>query len=189
MNAKKLIRELIRMKLFAGGKPGEYVLNVSPAGVKVALAREYNLAVLAGMEDFWELVPMFDGQCDCLAAFKLNADHGDGECRVTCIFDGHSKTYTLHTVQIVPKHYVCTVATAKEVGNAVDHAKEQAARRNGKRHEVERRFFHDGNYSISRQDAEALKRELFHRGNDHSYLFMTAVLKLIDQASERQERT
>lgn len=136
MDAEELAREALRIELLSGGERGEYALNVSPDGAKVAAAREYNFAVLAGMEDFWEHVPMFDGAEYRLAALEQNADAGDGKSRVACIFDGHSKTFTTQAVNIVPKNHVCTVATPEEVRDAVDNAKSQAARGNAQRRQI-----------------------------------------------------
>ena len=135
-NAKELASEALRVELLSGGKRGEYALNVSPEGAKVATVREYNFAILTGVEDFWKHVPMFDGAEDCLATLELNADAGDGKSRVTCIFDGDSKTFTTQTVNIVPKNHVCTMATSEEVREAVGKAKSQAACGNAKRRQI-----------------------------------------------------
>ena len=134
--AEKTARDVLRVKLLAGGKRGEYALNVSPLGVKIATVREFNLAVFTGAKDFWEYIPMFDGAEDCLSGFEQNANAGDGKCRVTCIFDGYSKTFTTQAVNIVPEDYVCTVATPQEVRDAVRKAKCQSARGDAKRRQT-----------------------------------------------------
>lgn len=134
--AEKTARDVLRVKLLAGGKRGEYALNVSPLGVKIATVREYNLAVFTGVKDFWEYIPMFDGAEDCLSGFEQNADAGDGKSRVTCIFDGYSKTFTTQAVNMVPEDYVCTVATPQEVRDAVRKAKDQSACGDAKRRQI-----------------------------------------------------
>ena len=136
--AEKFSREFLRAKLLAGWKPGEYVLNVSPVGVKVAVAGDYHLAMFSGMKDFWQFVPVLERNKELPFPFDVEADVADGERRFAVVLDGHSKTYVSEGGIAVREGYTCAVATPQEVCEVIRHAKHETADGEGERDVVKR---------------------------------------------------
>lgn len=132
-DTEKFAREFLRAKLLAGWKPGEYVLNVSPVGVKVAVAGDYHLAMFSGMKDFWQFVPVLERNKELPFPFDVEADVADGERRFAVVLDGHSKTYVSEGGIAVREGYTCAVATPQEVCEVIRHAKHETADGEGER--------------------------------------------------------
>lgn len=122
-NAKKLVREALRAKYISRGNLGTYALNVSPAGIRVARARDHQFALLAGVEDFWELVPVHAPGDKYIPISALEHDLIDGDSCLSCIDDGSSKTFVAGARYVVPNGYSCTRATPEEIRDVIDYAK------------------------------------------------------------------
>ena len=139
-------RELLRMKFRASGCRDGYAYNVGDAGVvKVAPAREYHFAMLAGMEDFWQYVPALEGGVEVvLSAAKLEEDLAHCERDFALVLDGNSKTYVDARRGItVPNRYDCAWPPAEEVRQVIDDAKRKAHGGKGESKPVEHRVFHE----------------------------------------------
>ena len=126
---EEVATELLRAEVCAGRCRDTYAYNVGQMGiVKVASARQYHFAVLAGVKDFWKCVPpLGEVPEQPLSAAKLEEDLANADRDFARIDDGNSKTYVNapHGIVIRDEHD-CARATAEEVRQVIDDAKRKA---------------------------------------------------------------
>ena len=84
-DSKKLLREALRVKLLADRCPCKYAFHIETGVVRVAAAVDYRLARLAGMKDFWELVPPLRERVESLVPADDDPDAGYREWGFACV--------------------------------------------------------------------------------------------------------
>lgn len=128
-HVEEVATELLRAEVCAGRCRDTYAYNVGQMGiVKVASARQYHFAVLAGVKDFWKCVPpLGEVPEQPLSAAKLEEDLANADRDFARIDDGNSKTYVNapHGIVIRDEHDYAR-ATAEEVRQVIDDAKRKA---------------------------------------------------------------
>lgn len=128
-HVEEVATELLRAELRAGKCRDTYAYNVGQNGIiKVASARQYHFAVLAGVKDFWKCVPPLGEVPEPpLSAAKFDEDLANADRDFARIDDGYSKTYVNapHGIVIFDEHDYAR-ATAEEVRQVIDNAKRKA---------------------------------------------------------------
>ena len=128
-HVEEVARELLRAEVHAGRCRDTYAYNVRENGViKIAPARQYHFAMLAGVKDFWKCVPLLGEVPEpSLSTAKLEEDLANADGNFARIDDGNSKTYVnVPNGIVVPHEYDCSRATAEEVRQVIDDAKRKA---------------------------------------------------------------
>ena len=128
-NVEEVAREFLRAEVSAGRCRDTYAYNVGQMGiVKIASARQYHFAMLAGVKDFWKCVPLLGEIPEPpLSPAKLEEDLANADRDFARIDDGHSQTYVNapHGIVIFDE-YDYARATAEEVRHVIDDAKRKA---------------------------------------------------------------
>lgn len=137
LNTKKLFREALRVKLLADSCPCKYAFHIEAGSVRVAAAVDYRLARLAGMEDFWKLVPRLQERIEALVPAKDDPDAGYCEWGFACVRDGNGKTYAPGRVEVVPKGDFCAWLTPDEFRHVINNAKRQGTARKRKADKID----------------------------------------------------
>lgn len=128
-HVEEVARELLRAEVSAGRCRDTYAYNVGQMGVvKIASARQYHFAMLAGVKDFWKCVPLLGKIPEPpLSTAKLEEDLANADRDFARIDDGHSQTYVNapHGI-VISDEYDYARATAEEVRQVIDDAKRKA---------------------------------------------------------------
>lgn len=144
---KEMSWNLLRAKLFAGGRGKHYAYHVTGDGLILrADVEAFYFALFSRMYDFWYFVAgevARHGAAASVGMDEIDAANGEGD--FTCIDSRCGKTY-VDTVfpDNLPYAYLATRMTADEFKKAIVDAQAKAAeRKRGCNVDV----FHDGNYS------------------------------------------
>lgn len=137
LNAKKLLGEALRAKLLSDRCPCKYAFHFEAGVVRVAAAVDYRLARLAGMEDFWKLVPPLRERVESLVPVEDESDAGYCAWGFACVRDGNGKTFAPGRVEVVPKGDFCAWLSPKELCDVVNNAQRKGSARKRKADKID----------------------------------------------------
>ncbi|MBQ3106218.1 MAG: hypothetical protein IJC51_01910 [Eggerthellaceae bacterium] len=137
--ALKVARELLRLKLHAGGRGKHHAYHVAKNGVLLAVdALDYYFAVLSGMDDFWYEVASAGAVGS--NPFAVSLDEvclGDGKGDFTYIHNLSGKVFVDGIAPVDLLHpNDCARVTAGDFKNAVIDGQAEAAKRNRSRYSM-----------------------------------------------------
>ena len=137
--ALKVAREILLLKLHAGGRGKHHAYHVAKNGVLLAVdALDYYFAVLSGMDDFWYEVASAGAVGS--NPFAVSLDEvclGDGKGDFTYIHNLSGKVFVDGSAPVDLLHpHDCARVTAGDFKNAVIDGQAEAAKRNRSRYSM-----------------------------------------------------